>query len=225
MGKPIVDPKPATAEEKALMAKHAGGPVPRTWEDKQCGARNKDERGLCKLAAGHGTNHTGSGRCMFHGGGTPAGGKLALKEQGEKMLATFGTPRFLGAMDALLEELHRTAGHVAWLQAEVNRLDPEALVQHAGGGAGGVAEQKAHLYVDLYQKERVHFTKVAKTCLDAGIEDRIVKVAEETGGLIAKVLRGTLESLGVDPDSDEAKAAVRANLGAIESVSAVEVVA
>jgi hypothetical protein len=35
---------------------------------KTCGAVTKGSGAKCKLPAGHGTPHLGSGRCKFHGG-------------------------------------------------------------------------------------------------------------------------------------------------------------
>lgn len=38
-----------------------------------CGAKSKSTGQPCKLKAGYGTDHLGTGRCKFHGGKTPRG--------------------------------------------------------------------------------------------------------------------------------------------------------
>jgi len=38
-----------------------------------CGAKSKSTGAACKLPAGYGTSHLGTGRCKFHGGKTPSG--------------------------------------------------------------------------------------------------------------------------------------------------------
>jgi len=39
--------------------------------DEYCNARKADGSGYCKHEAGWGTDHTGHGRCRYHGGSTP----------------------------------------------------------------------------------------------------------------------------------------------------------
>jgi len=48
--------------------------------DENCNARKSDGSGYCKHEAGWGTNHTGHGRCRYHGGSSPSGEKSVLKD-------------------------------------------------------------------------------------------------------------------------------------------------
>lgn len=41
-----------------------------------CGSKRANQEEVCKLTAGYGTDHVGSGRCKWHGGSTPPGNKL-----------------------------------------------------------------------------------------------------------------------------------------------------
>jgi len=45
-----------------------------------------------------------------------------------KAVATFGLPREVDPRDALLEEVHRTAGAVAWLHEQVQALQTADVV-------------------------------------------------------------------------------------------------
>ena len=47
---------------------------------KKCNARKSDGSGYCQHSAGWGTDHTGHGRCKFHGGSTEAQEKGLIAE-------------------------------------------------------------------------------------------------------------------------------------------------
>jgi hypothetical protein len=99
---------------------------------------------------------------------------------------TLGLPREVDPHTALLEELHRTAGAVQWLGAVVIAdLEQDRLV--AGGNASA--------YVALWQGERDRLARVAKTCVDVGIEERRVRLAESAGAQLAAVVRAVLDRL------------------------------
>lgn len=129
--------------------------------------------------------------CKMHGGKAPQALDAAVRRRQEReaLLAAeaFGLPRVVDPHTALLEELHRTAGAVAWLDAVVADLK----LQQVGGES---------IYVKLWQDERVHLMRVAKTCVDVGIEERRVRLAEQAGAQLAGVVRAVLDRLGL---SDE----------------------
>ncbi len=117
---------------------------------------------------------------------------------------------------ALLEELHRTAGHVAWLAETVARLERDQMGESVGGGGGGWPSTEPGLWVKLYQHERAHLATVAKTCVAVGIEERRVQLAEQQGHLLARVIDGILTDLGVR-DHPEAATVVRRHLALVAS--------
>src|SRR3954466_6759952 len=86
---------------------------------KICGATKKDGSGPCTRPAGWGTNHVGAGNCRKHGGSTPTGIKYGQRVAAEEAVKSYGLPREIDPDQALMEELWRCAGHVAWLGAIV----------------------------------------------------------------------------------------------------------
>lgn len=90
------------------------GTEPAATGRERCGAKGRSGK-ACGLPAGHGTDHVGVGRCSRHGGATKTHVVAARREQAVRAVATYGLPREIDPHAALLEELHRTAGHVAWL--------------------------------------------------------------------------------------------------------------
>lgn len=189
---------------KAVSADHT------TAEQGRCGAKTRTGTN-CKLPAGHGTDHVGIGRCKRHGGSTRNHVKHAQHIQATQAVETYGLPRQVDPHAALLEELHRTAGHVAWLSLQVQALDTDGLHGPVGGSQHGHPREEPHVWVRLYQEERRHLADVAKTCVAVGIEERRVAIAEEQGRLLAAVIQGVLADLGVS-NHPEAPAVVRRHL-------------
>lgn len=182
-----------------------------------CGAKTRSGT-ECQRPAGWGTPHQ-TGRCKLHGGRTPSGQKAAQRQEAVLAVATYGLAREIDPHAALLEELHRTAGAVAWLQQQVATLELDdvthLIVTNRGGeDAGGkleVIDERVNVWVDLYQAERTHFVRIAKTCVDVGIDERRIRLAEQQGEMLAQVIRGVLTDLGV-ANHPEAPAVVRRHL-------------
>lgn len=155
-----------------------------------CGSQTRQgEPGeLCQLRAGWGTDHVGIGRCKLHGGNTPDHRKQANGIKAAAAVVTFGLPREIDPQTALLEEVHRTAGHVAYLGQVVRDLEQSDLKQLDAGERF----EKPAVWVEMYERERTHLVKVAATCISAGIAERQVRLAEDQGRQLANVLRDVL---------------------------------
>jgi hypothetical protein len=181
-----------------------------------CGAKTRSG-GLCAKQAGWGTRHQGVGRCRLHGGNSPTHNRAAERAMATRAVVTYGLPREVDPHTALLEELHRTAGAVAWLTGMV--ADLEESDAHGPVGDGEHPRHEAHVWIRLYQEERGHLARVAKTCVDVGIEERRVRLAESQGELLAQVIRGVLSDLGV-ANHPQASTVVRRHLTAIAGTAA-----
>jgi hypothetical protein len=170
----------------------------------------------CSKVAGWGTNHVGVGRCKWHGGASETYDNKANELLAKAALEQYGIPVEVDPQTALLEELFRTQGHVVWLRERVAELETERMHGAVGGAAGGIPERKPHIWITMYKEERLHLSRVAKSCIDAGIEERRVRIAEEQGALLAKVVQGILTSLGIPLDAPETKKAIRDNFAMLE---------
>ncbi len=118
---------------------------------------------------------------------------------------------------ALLEEVKRTAGEVAWLDHKVGEApDDEAL--ESGG--------THHMWMIERQKQRMWLGRVAKMALDAGVAERLVAQMEIEGQLIAKAIMSTLTdpALGLtESQLEAARGIMRRELLALEASAAGEV--
>lgn len=212
--------KPSTAVDHRLSGRRnlaKGSPAGTDL----CGAL-KPGGDLCKLRAGAGTEHLGVGRCKRHGGNTPTQMKAAERFMAAQAVEMYGLPRRVDPMEALLEELYRTAGHVDFLRIQIGELSESDM--HGPTGTEGVddktglshhPEAKPHVLIGMYQSERAHFVKVSETCLKVGIAERQVQLAEQQGKLIAGMLVGFCKRLGLDPQAPEVRDAARAELSVI----------
>ena len=144
--------------------------------------------------------------------------RLALGEALAE-LDRLGRPIDIDPSEAMLEMVREAAGNVAFLRSRVQELDQltresreaeEALVALLGGGSearevsarspagiyGRVDPRnfraERHVLVAMYDDERERLVRWAKACRDAGVDERRVQLAEDTGRMIADVLRGAL---------------------------------
>jgi hypothetical protein len=179
----------------AQKRRGAWSPPPRG----RCGARTR-AGGECAKQAGWGTpDRRTTGPCRLHGGATRSHRTAAGLAAARQAVITYGLPRDIDPRDALLEEVHRTAGHIAWLGERVAAHTPAQLVGLADDpdedGGPGVSR-----WLVLYQRERRHLREVARDAIAAGIEERRVKLAEEQGVLLAAAVRGILGDLNLSAE-------------------------
>jgi hypothetical protein len=159
-----------------------------------CGA-NTQRGKKCQLPAGQKTDHENYGKCSFHGGNTPTLRASAAKYMGgeviDRMTNAYGLggPVKITPEDALLQEVARSSGHVGFLQDRINMFDLKL-------GEEVLSEAKAEL-IEMYQKERLMLTKVAKAALDAGVAMAKVQMERQKGVQLVEVLREVFDSLGL----------------------------
>jgi hypothetical protein len=164
--------------------------------------------------------------------------RLEAHAAAERMVARAGVDA--DPLEHLLESLHRSAALVEVWGVMVAALDDHAEQQAAlhGNLRGELGYREAgsespdelevvsrdpllalnrsgmaqiHPYVVEYQQALDRRARFAKLCIDAGIAERQVRIAEQQGQLLAQVIRGILTDLGV-ADRPEAPAVVRKHL-------------
>lgn len=119
----------------------------------------------------------------------------------------YGSERGINPFTALLEEVRRSAGHVAWLGAKIAEAPADA----------DLLDEWAP-WVRLYHKERNALVKASETAIKLGLEERVVRVEERRAELVARVLLATLEALDLPADVRvRAPQVLREQLMALES--------
>jgi hypothetical protein len=183
----------------------------------RCGAHTK--RGAsCAKPAGWGTPYR-HGRCKLHGGASPTHRKAAQRREAERAVELFGLPREVEPHEALLEEVYRAAGHVAWLGEVVGQLDTKRVVhgiartgQLADGNRTVQGRAAINIWVKLYQEERDRLVRVARAAIDAGVAEHQVRLAEGQAQQLARVITAVLTDLGHDPADEGVRKVVRLRL-------------
>lgn len=69
--------------------------------------------------------------------------------------------------------------------------------------SGFVSFTDAHTWLTLYRDERSHLARVSKMCMDAGVAQRLVTLAEDQGRILASAIRAVLSALSLTPEQQE----------------------
>ncbi|HWU23655.1 MAG TPA: hypothetical protein VN088_19105 [Nocardioides sp.] len=123
-----------------------------------------------------------------------------------ELTVTYGLPVDTTPEQAILDEVQRTAGHVAWLAQQVQAMTKGELTwgltksKEGGDDRGETEEAVPPVLLRLYQEERKHLVVVCAAAMRAGIEERRVKLAEQQGALVAQVIRAVLGDLNLTAD-------------------------
>jgi hypothetical protein len=166
-----------------------------------CGAKTRNG-GTCKLMPAPGAT-----RCRLHGGASPnaiakAAERLA-DQAAARELARIGRKRDVHPAEALLELVQWQAGLVDYWRAEVADLEAEDLTwgktrEKVGGDDRGTTYEAApHIAYTLLVQAQDKLADYASRALKAGVEERRVRVAEQTGQLVAEVIRAILSELNL----------------------------
>lgn len=157
----------------------------------------------CKRTAGASTQHVGWGLCSLHGGLEPAGIRAAALAESRFLGQTFATSISTDPQQALVDELARTHGAVAWLQLRIDdrlagmELEGEDPLDYLVGPEG-MALRK------MYESERDRLVRISTVCLNLGLKARELRLAEQMGSMIQRVLELTLQDLMLTPEQRDA---------------------
>lgn len=154
---------------------------------KVCGAGTPP----CQQWKGFKTPHPGIGACSVHGGMTQTHNVKAEKQMATERMRTYGVPIDTDPKNALMGEVRRSAGIAAWLEHRVGQLtvdgSGEPLLEKTMFGS------QPAVWIKLYKDERAHLARVCKMALDAGIDERLIKVAESQAQQLAQIIQAIFE--------------------------------
>jgi len=165
--------------------------------DTRCGAKTR--------AGGRCVNRPvrGATRCRMHGGALPqvkraAARRLAV-EDARREVTRLGLALDVDPLDVLLDLVRESAGNVAAYRLVVEGLGihvgPDGVATEGASGQGYYVPEDAHILVRLYNDERDRLAKYARMCIDAGVSERKVRVAEQQAGTLARLFGETLDEL------------------------------
>lgn len=159
---------------------------------RECGAKKPDGK-RCEYPAGYGTDHLGYGPCKRHFGATRGPTRGAYREMARAM----GDPVHVEPADAITAVIATTAGHVAWLERKVSefkfpertKLDPDGVETEQFMTPNQASWWK------IYQEERDRLVRYGEVAIRAGLAERVVRLAEAQGELMAQAIDRILAGL------------------------------
>lgn len=154
---------------------------------KSCGAKNRQGR-PCGNGRGKGTDHPGVGRCKHHGGSTPSGEKGAAREAAENALRDLDLPDSVDPIASLFEAV-RVA---AWREAGLRSMLTQRAALYGPDHAGDAREDVVSAMHDRALKRRA---EIAKMAVDAGLEKRMVELAEQQADVVVLAIQAALDAL------------------------------
>lgn len=177
----------------------------------------KTRRGTpCRKPAGAGTDHVGFGNCKLHGGATP-NGKLSAAKQAATSLAV---ELDIEPHEALLRCVRIAYGEVVFLNRKVEELQDDKLVvdhiriRRHEGDASSFVERTSHSDLNIWIRARneavERLARYSKLAIDAGVDERRVRLEEQLVGDLANAIDMVLTELGVRDHPDAPKVVRRA---------------
>lgn len=121
--------------------------------------------------------------------------------------AQFVIPADMGPAEILVDEMRRSAGFVFWIEAKLSEWDDQLIdlqqENYDDKGALQTATTNSALWLAVWQREREHLAKVAKLCLDAGVEERLVKLAEQQAEVMFGLINQAFDALELTQDQQK----------------------
>lgn len=156
-------------------------------QNPMCNARKKNGD-RCRAFAGQGTSHPGVGACKFHGGATDNHAKAALKRELTKRMIVMGEPvDDVSGIQALLQELAASTGHVGWLRQQIADMNQDELGTPYG-----------QTVVSMYGTERDRKARIARLAIESGVDEKAIQVADAQMMLLGQALSKACDTAGVE---------------------------
>lgn len=150
----------------------------------RCEARKRGG-GTCNNVAGMGTTHLGIGRCKFHGGSTPNHRANAVAQEA----VLLGAPKEINPLDAILWCIRLTAGEIDFYTEQMAVLEEKEWMEDTMLG------KQMHVFARERGIAQERLVRFSKTATDLNLGERAIRLAEQYGNTIARLLAGLLEDL------------------------------
>ena len=109
-------------------------------------------------------------------------------------LRTYGAGFQTDPLTAILQEVARTAGQVAWLEAKIAGLQDGVQSKRGGEAIIEVTMfgKKPTVSMKLYQDERAHLAHVSKVALDNGVAANMLDIMKQNGRALGEFVAAML---------------------------------
>lgn len=179
-----------------------------------CGSKTKSRGKPCEKTAGWGTSHQGFGHCRYHLGNAPAMIKHAASIEAVEALAKMpmlgvGLDMKVDPHAAFIRLVNGSSSMVSWLELKIASFErQDQLLQEAGEYGPTVPS----VWVKMLGDERDRLARFCKMAIDAGVAERSVRIAEQQGLLMAKVIQKILDQIGLSKGQQDLVPAIVRNV-------------
>jgi len=135
--------------------------------------------GECRRPAGWGTNHIGVGRCKTHMGNTATHRKNSIVVEAQQFM---GAPKDINPLDAIMWCIRITAGEVEWLSTEIAKVPMEKWIEETYVG------RQMHVLQRARADAQDRLVRYSRDAIQLGLAERAVRLAENFGMMIARLL-------------------------------------
>jgi len=163
-------------------------------DSKYCGAKTQSG-GACKNPKGFKTSHIGFGRCHLHGGASENGNKAAARAAVMAMASEADAE----PSEVLLKAIRCDWGAVQYVQGRLSEINQKIIDAEGDKDAMLAAVTEMGLWQDLYRGWVDQSAKHSKMALDAGVQERQIRLSEMIGAQFAIALQGIKKGLDLSP--------------------------
>lgn len=144
-----------------------------------------------------------------HGVTTAAGRKRKIEEiRATARFGNFPIPADMSPVDILMDELKRSAGFCYWIESKMSEWDDHLvdLLSENADDKGSVQSlpTNAREWLMVWQSERKHLATVSKMCIDAGVTERQISLAEKQSEMMFMLINEAFDMLQLTPAQQQA---------------------
>ena len=131
---------------------------------------------------------------------TAAGRKRKVEEiRATARFGNFPIPADMSPIDILMDELKRSAGFCFWIESKMAAWSDELIqlgeTNFDDKGAMQTAPTNEREWIAIWQAERKHLATVSKMCIDAGVTERQISLAEKQAELMFMLINEAFDML------------------------------
>jgi hypothetical protein len=157
-----------------------------------CGAKKRkreEDEGItyCRQKAGFGTTHPGVGRCKYHGGNRAM---ERAKLERDRQIEFMGRPKDINPIDAIVWAIKITAGEVEFLGSQIVEINKkDEWIENTLQG------KQLHVFQRARADAMDRLVRYSKDAIALGLAERAVRLAEQFGATIARLLENVAQDL------------------------------
>lgn len=145
--------------------------------------------------------------CRFHGGNThrEIGKRRVAEAKATTLAAKWGVPVDTTPTEAILSQVRIWAGLELFYRERAESLSDNDRIwgvtrrKTGGDDRGTTYEARPHIWITMHESASINLVKFCAQAINAGIEERKVRLAEQQGALVADVIKRVLGDLDLTP--------------------------